>query len=1316
MPLIESIASLLPPFLVPVHTSLRIARSKLAGGDYTSAFRAADHVLGRLSNKLAASTLVGEAWLLKGKSLVLLGSSEEATAALVEAHKHGASDPDSLRLLAYALLKKKETSQAARNVYLDYLGDASFGDSPDRLRENLSHLRVISTPDPRGVAQDEASRRWNESIISRREDLAWAHEHLGRIALAEGDWKRAILSLDRAYRLQSDEYQTHRLLAYALAKDGQFMAAKRHLDLLVSAKPRRGTLVLRGHVSRRLGNPVAAVKDYRCAEGIAPFGKADALGYVEALLNSGQIRDATRVIKAFLSEDDPRWLLLSAVAYEMTGELSEALQRFCRIATDVNLGVHAESRIVGIAVRTPSVSGITKALHAIPDARRNKTYWIALGNACLVNGQYRDALECWNKAAPSEGDLVGTAGNCARYYCVNLYRRGQDSQICQEAPLLLGNPAYPEEVRAVVTAGIARNAIRQLRSGAQSPTECIDSIVQAETLLPPGTRCRHLALVRGLAQAASGHYQRAFETLSTAVTEGAADPEAAHQLARCALHNGDPETCSIWLKSLDGTDRRVARLRVAYAASIGDWDRAATELDSAFLEDTELGIKAAILLRAGRRDVLLQIPPGRGDVRYYQAVAQVGLSDQSAAAEMLSDIPQEDPVRPAANRLLGWIMLQQSRLHFAVGMHRVASQSLLSAIRMWPEDDGPLSCFRNGDHKLVRICVLADDRDEARIWLERHAIASGPGDPATCHNLAVFHLAEGSRLVAANKVVEGIANWERAIAYVCVSLAHDDYLRDWIEERQATYGFDISEQAHSTIESGIVQLYESVFAKSEEAVRAAGRMDDADRLSSLALLLRAELRAARMLAEVGGFKPARQSRQRIWAGPTYVHLAGLTPRFASFYEGLKVKRLRLPDITHGSEASFLRDLLKAVSEDSEGVEVAAKTELGRLFSTLRLAAILQRDGRLEEALHRLRRAKSLCVLMSGNDSCKGSLLAGCGQSRQDFAACNPAFSGKNAVQQFRSFAAEFEAELLMEFGGLEVSSTGDHVQFGLSLWREAIELAPYGEHRDELASKIRQLAIGRSNVLQQKEQFDGAIELLKSVSEFCGNLDLQGELSIAYARRGVVAGNADSWDASISDLRLARRLNPHSSYVNTNLIAALRGGAASVAEKRAEESWKLLREAVEVAQEGFGADPHNDEFRKMVAQARAELAMASLMAGNESRPEDVLTALMAGTDGGTRHLSTVYHNQGVEKARNDDFAGATLDLERALELEPGSDASRQVLTQIVRAHAASLVKEGQYDQALAALDRAFRFDPDDPSLKQEKAMVMLLRMVRRRGK
>ncbi len=1063
MRVIEGIASLLPSFVLPVTMLLRIAYWKYAGGNCRSALRTVDRALARLRVDNAGYTPAGEAWLLKGKILVSLGSNEDAAVASMHAYECGTYDKDSLCLLASTLLEKEDSSPLAQNVYLDYLTCSSDTDDHERLDQNLECLKRISEPDLRDEDKHETFRLWNELIISRKDDLAWAHEYVARIALARCEWTRAIPSLERAYQLQPAAYHICRLLAYALAKDGQFVEAKKYLDLLVEMQPRRGTLLLRAHVSRCLGSPLSAVEDYRRAKHLHPIDGEDALGYAEALLNSGKPADAARLLDTLSCKKDARWVLLNAVACQMNGELFKALQEFCQIISDANFGKHAASRIVGLVAQNPDILGGIAALRAIPATLRDRSYWITLGNVCLAQGQLRNALKCWQRVDSPEPDLVYMAGHCARYYSANLYLRGQDEQIDRDAPLLLGNPRFPEEVRSVVTASIVRNSIKKLQTGAYSPQQCIERIAQAEVLLRESAQYHHLIWLRGMAEAASNDYRNAFDTLSSLGSEGMACSEVAFQLARCALHGGDPDACSALLRSMDPEDPRVARLRMAHAGSIGNWSRAAAELDGTPLVDNESGIKAAILLLAGKSHELLQIPPSTGDILYYHAFARINMGDHRTAAQMLSGISGEDPVSPAANRLLGWIKLQESRSHFEEGMSQAASQSLLAAFRLWPQDGGPMSRFRDANPKMVRICLRAGDREQLRIYLERQAEVIGPGDPATCHNLGVFHLAEGSRHMATDNIIEGITSLERAIAYLCVPLAHASYLRDWIELRRATYQFEAPERAQAMLEDRMLGLYESVLVRSERALTTKVGERDASRLSSLPLLLRSELRGAKVLAEVGGFKRTKRSRIRICAGPTYVHLADLTRKFAHFYQGLKVERIHIPDFSDGSPASLLLELFEAVSKNDEGVDASKKTELGRLFSALRFAAVLQHESRLEESLERLRNPALHCpVLVSGGNRTVGSLKAACNQSCPTFSACNPAFACKNGAQKFQSFATNFEIELLTEFGRAEVASPRGRMPLGVALWREALKWPLLGNSKKMLPPRFDSLCLGEA--------------------------------------------------------------------------------------------------------------------------------------------------------------------------------------------------------------------------------------------------------------
>lgn len=72
---------------------------------------------------------------------------------------------------------------------------------------------------------------------------------------------------------------------------------------------------------------------------------------------------------------------------------------------------------------------------------------------------------------------------------------------------------------------------------------------------------------------------------------------------------------------------------------------------------------------------------------------------------------------------------------------------------------------------------------------------------------------------------------------------------------------------------------------------------------------------------------------------------------------------------------------------------------------------------------------------------------------------------------------------------------------------------------------------------------------------------------------------------------------------------------------------------------------------------------------------DNLLNLLAGSN--SKRMSTMYHNRGLEKANDDDFEGAIEDLQIALELEPTSDITKQMLFQCLMMRANELKAAGK---------------------------------------
>jgi Flp pilus assembly protein TadD len=141
-------------------------------------------------------------------------------------------------------------------------------------------------------------------------------------------------------------------------------------------------------------------------------------------------------------------------------------------------------------------------------------------------------------------------------------------------------------------------------------------------------------------------------------------------------------------------------------------------------------------------------------------------------------------------------------------------------------------------------------------------------------------------------------------------------------------------------------------------------------------------------------------------------------------------------------------------------------------------------------------------------------------------------------------------------------------------------------------------------------------------------------------------------------------------------------------------------------------DPHNNELREITQSAKTELAMVSLMVGG-ARPKNVIeTMLMSGSEGSQR-LSTIHHNRGVDRAKRGDFKGAIQELEEALELEPTSDETKQVLAEVIAAQASFLCNKGAFEEALTQIERGLGFAPDNQTLMQSRKIICARRLNQR---
>ena len=160
----------------------------------------------------------------------------------------------------------------------------------------------------------------------------------------------------------------------------------------------------------------------------------------------------------------------------------------------------------------------------------------------------------------------------------------------------------------------------------------------------------------------------------------------------------------------------------------------------------------------------------------------------------------------------------------------------------------------------LQSAILNPQSSEARESLHRElvarAIAAGLGDPATCHNLGLFALAETHRHLQHGDFAAALLWAERAVAHLAVPLTDPDYLLHFVRQRGVVYDRNLGPEEVATLETEAVRRVTEVFqdlAVRGEALQDAGQARQA---ADLPLIWRVELRVARLLRQPGRLSAA----------------------------------------------------------------------------------------------------------------------------------------------------------------------------------------------------------------------------------------------------------------------------------------------------------------------------------------------------------------------------------------------------------------------------------------------------------------------------
>ncbi len=1204
--------NLLPLSLLSPHRLVSLARKEYARGDNRRALMAVDKALEKLARKFPSvfntssdsASQASEAWLLKGQVHKAAGEKTFATASFFSAYQLNTSDGDTLNFLTSELLEAGDLSERAKSVYLNFLTPGRHLGKSERSKRNLLLLEILSGPDWNRPQTISVTERWNKIISSLRKDLAWPHRHLGEIALSYGDWSKAVRSFQAALGLSPSNYKTQQNLAFALLKAERFQEAKGRLDDLISQQRNLGALLLRAHAHRALGDYARAALDFRMAADGNDLLDEGRLVYAEACINSGYLDEAMGQLNLVDDYYDPRCLLLRGIIDETQHRVSEALFNFSLVMFSTDFCGQAVSRTLALLARRPDAPEGLTTLNGVPESYWDDLYWSVRGNVLLDLGQVAEAVDAWALVMYPDHDLRETINSAVRNHLAALYARGKDLAIIREVRNGLAATTDSDEVAEIVVAALSRYALKGLRRHSDLIKLLKDIDLVAGSFPDYGEPSR-FDLLRALVHVSHFDYAKATEIFAKFGPEFAGNEELILLIANCSALSGAAEQCLGALKSVKKEDHRAIKIRCALSAINGEWNAAAKSLAELPSSHDYDEFRAAILFGAGRWTELETLNGHAAHAgSYYRIAHRLQSGDGDSATRILSSIPVEEPCRARSDRLFGWLHLQEAHNFRNSGERTRANECLIDALILWPEENGPASCLNSLAANLMSSLLGKKNGVNAiGVMFEAWAAGRDPADPASCHNLGIFHFCNGVRSAESGDFEGAIESWEKSIAYICIPLSNQTYLMEWVRRRLQSYR--ISQAVDSIqIQQDLLRYYDACWKKWSEELTNRSMEAEAARVSDLAIALRAELRGADLLSMLGGFSITANSFEKISAGPTFISMTGHARSFAAFLSDLKVKDLESPKSSGDDPLAALLDFIaKREVEESEGaIDPALKERLELLFSGLRCATIRQEDGSLESALRRLREVKTTFDARIANGARRKTE-----RYRVHLTERNPAFERQRGRTDFRELARRQEVKLLMALGEQDFAATDDRISSGIEYWREVISLAWDVEY-ERVVQKLRETAMGRAYVLRHKGQLQQAVRLLEAAYELCNDEEVRNLLSTYYAEEGVEAAHREEWVQAVSRLRKATDLNPQSMYAQPNLARVLIFVADEVQLTDPTLASALLQEVMQSMRVCRDLDPDNDEYRTTEILSRAKLNMLSIRAGeitmDDLSPED----------------------------------------------------------------------------------------------------------------
>lgn len=1124
---------------------LEIAAEAFRAGNDARARKAADVAISMLQPRFPggddkSKELLGRAWFLKGRLEIKAGNRSQALRCFFACPDHVARDRSHLAFVVNEAVKLSEVPTQLYPLFVEFMGNADLRRSDPSYQRSTARIRKILRPDPGKAGSVEAVESWNTALSEKVNDCAWPHYHLAIIAAWRSNWNAAIVRVKKALALEAQNEAARRLYAFALMQQApaNALAVLKQAGGLGSS---RATLILRAHLEMQAGDMGIALQCYRKADGMRQLEGEQVIAFAEALVRCGDAAEARRVLGRVQGKISLPARIVQTLALLDKRPVGEVLDPLVNLLGDGKVKEQAAAAILAVVAKHPGHDGALTALERIPTAQRTEQYHLIEGVCHAAQRHWSAALSAWShqRRLPVGFDKAKDAIRINEL--VDRYNAGDFLGVLEaRAP----HGELPADLAAEADR-LCTSALGRLWSQAsqkQLDQLALGRLADAVSAIPGIAERPESSTVVGAILTACGKHERALDLMRKA--DGV---DAALIGATAALCLGRPKVAIELLDRDPSVDPRKVRLRAIASAQLGDWDRALAALGS---DPSPLYV--AISYLAGRFAEVEAAPVSGGAASYFKAVCLLRARKRDAAKAELERLAADAPMRVEADRLIGWLALADAAAAYRQGNITTAQTALIDAARHWPGTDGALAALPAGEEGLLAALVYTNDRSKLREALLNGSRLAGFGDPKSCHRLAIFHMAEGHARAGRAQHKTAIAEWETAIGYLAVVLQSRDYMDAWRSARVRAYNFALPDDANieTSVREFCGKLFDEAAAGMDAKNAAAARL--------LGLSLEAELRAAELLAQYGGFE---HDGRRVVFGPTALAATELAGEFAEYCLDLGV---------------------------DEGSAVLEEVE--QFFSSLRHAAAWLRRGDFDHTLEQIERLGAHCFPLCHMDRCEKGPLEGCPGRGKRFVACNPAFARDMGMEDLKLAAVGMQLTVVLKIAEREIANKEPKLDRLKALWGQAAKLGKLCARADEVEQKINSLVTGRVQVISEANGADFTHRLVEEANAICPTADLQNELALLTTTRAVSKVNDHGDYATAADmLRKAYALSPHQPRVKKNLIIVLRGSADEKFKKDNAACFALLQEAYEAGTRWLSEDRFNPEIATTVTDTECEI-------------------------------------------------------------------------------------------------------------------------------